>query len=595
VVPVDIDQVLPRSYFDLLKLPFVAAHLGYVVGGEQDEAEDALVLGGGGGGGVLGRDAGGEPEESFAASPFEGTPRAVPTPRLEDSKENESASTAATAANAATTPGDANAAVVEAAASAPNATTSTAPTAAPSTTGAASSSPAAAAAPASSSSPPGSAALLDLASIDLDSVVLSSTGAAGGGGGGSRTLRPSGSANSLLLASGLGLGGSGSAGASGANSNAHLDELALGYDLLDELDAEGLGSAAPSAAAASGQGMPGFPGSGIAAGEDFFAGFYSGGLQLGLAPLAASVPAGAPFYRQGGAPSGRPGAIMVPPLPSASAMAASSSTAAAAAGTGASDAAQPAAGGAQAPATPLESHLSPSATPLRQASDGSASGRDGNRGGPGSATRGSAAGGGLSATSAAADATAAAAAAHSSSHSWSSLSSTRLPPVPLGLGLGYARIPRRIRINTSLLLMDLSAIHPCSPDLAWGYTLAGGSVAEVCRANQAVAEALHRWDLAATWSLAATICAGEVLHAHGQGPAANLHPWSENPMGGRLAEELIKQYLSVFSLFFFCFITMPAARASVAWAWKAAPLTNALASLLTFTLFFCLFVCMHVC
>ena len=503
---IDIDEVLPRSYFDLLKLPYVAAHLGYVVGDDLPEPASLDDYA-----------AAAEGDNEEAEGPPSPAQEELPVAAEEKQQGASSASVAPAVAPAASAPTeDKNAAAGAGATSTADAS--------------------------SSSQAPLLPAVLDLGSIDLESINLTTGGGSSvttlsGGGSTSaakvplqqqqpqqQTLKPSGSMSSLPR---------------GEGSNTQLDELALGYDLLDELDSDGLAGSAF--------------GSGAAGGEDFFSSFFHSTLQLGV--VSTSLPA----YGVGSAgasatgPSAfvKPGGSnMVPPLPSA----------------------MPAASAAVAAPDAANAKSAPSgSTPQRQSSDDAARAAAAGAGAAAASSPAASAAAGAVAPSTATAASAIAGASPGAGsvggvggtpalHSWSALSSSLirsgglgsvLAPASIvspgaGVGAGvvgpqsYAR--RRIRINTSLLIMDCSAVIPVSPGLAGAYVLAGASASEICRTNQSVAAEWGRADLAATWNLAALACSDLVLD---RVATPSLTPWSEHPLGGRLAEELIRQYLRI--------------------------------------------------
>lgn len=340
----DVDEVLPRTYQDLLQLPFVAAHLGYVVGEDMEERPEEIV----------------EQEVSTPTEASVSTPATI-------------AQWPANADGSTTNKGEQISLTTIQPAATPNLPADALPPSLPAAT------------PLES--------VLDLGSIDLDSVSLPSSAA-----GVSRPLKVSLSSASLPQ----------------ADSGTQLDQLTDTYDVLDEYDIDSIGMSGQQQQLGGGGGSNGGGSSAAAGSEDFFSSFYNSTLQLGVSAVGSAMKAAAGAglgagKKIGGEGNQRPSVVMVPPLPSAADEKGKSDTSAL-------------------DATVLSS---PNAASDPPASSSLASP-------PG---------------------------AEPSAHSWSSLSSRTLPPTL------HSVARRRIRINTSVLIMDCQDIMPCSKRLAKEYRL----------------------------------------------------------------------------------------------------------------------------
>ena len=528
---VDVDEVLPRTYQDLLALPFVAAHLGYVIG---EDMEDSLARRSGSGG--VGEDdlnsspmtaedtpvASETPPISSAASSIRGMQRVSSGGKLENvgiKQWPEMKGTLATGSGGVSVGG------IRHSSSGTNIAASASTSASkihhtrsgssgrvtPNSSLASSLSPRvgssnnllASGGASSSQLPPPS-------STSNERVVLGSSSSSGGGsasgsGSGSGGLKKGSSSNSLTH----------------TESGTQLDTLAGGdgYDLIDEYDLDGNGA---NSGAAGGGG-----------GDDFFSSFYNSSLQLGLTAVGASTQS----HARASKPSVPPLPILPPPTLSMSMSLGdklnakfprSSSSSSLRSGVGSM--------------TPTRSSTTLGSPVLPTDEDGVEEERmKSSR--PTSAAAAAIDGSTMHST----DGT-----SHGP-HSWTTLSRTQPTFDP------HTQPRRRIRINTSVLMMDCSSIIPVDPHLASLYTLSGSDPVDACLANERACRQLGRIDLAATWKLAATISAAHGLatlahahthaHAHAHRPTttptqqAALTPWNEHPMGGRLAEQLIQQYM----------------------------------------------------
>lgn len=429
---VDVDEVLPRTYQDLLQLPYVAAHLGYVVG---DELEDRV-------------------DESDVPTPMvtspatglhSGTSSALKWPQEREAKQQRHGALV-------TSPDDATNGKFNGGATAPVTPSPPQALTSASSSVTADSTPVSAPAP----SPSSSDSALDLARVDL-----ADRGTTGIGASPSPAHKVS--LPPITVPSDL-------PSAAAITASSSTDSLSDPFELIeDDFDVELLG----------GSSLSGGSGGGANGTDDFFSSFYNSTLQLGVAAVATPAASKTANERPNDAAAGSRGPL-VPPLPSSS-------------------------------------HE-------KQRQLGEVTTLDAVTLTPSQSTN---------AVSDAPTMLSSPTEVESSSHSWSALSHNAASMA------GDAFPRRRVRINTAILMMDCQDILPCSPLLAHEYTLSGDDSVSVCLANQAVCERAGRFDLASTWQLAAIIA-----QPHVQPAQPSLTPWNEHPMGGRLAEQLIHQYLS---------------------------------------------------